>query len=263
MIHIIHPDSTYPRRPPGLRDQGCWSKSGWNRVIVEKPFGKNGPVAMDWWKITRGIHRQGCQCDASFPWGKRRLNHHSTVWKNERCHECRWCEIYDDIFRNEYLDDVYTYTKYKCLYVYMLHVRVTCRHEESNQCENGEAFSAFSAGISLAAIMASAGTQAAELTDSLELNKGPQKSSQHLGVAMGCYRWVFCFMISWCKRTFVTLLESLDEFLQLTLLADALGQSSYEVLGKCKKKTIEKNNMDCFPIIFLTTAPVVVCCSML
>ena len=30
---------------------GCWSQSGWNRVIVEKPFGKNGVLAQQVWKL--------------------------------------------------------------------------------------------------------------------------------------------------------------------------------------------------------------------
>ena len=56
-----------------LRDQGCWSKSGWNRVIVEKPFGKNGPVAMASWidEKSWGIHRQGPTVWCQFLMGKK------------------------------------------------------------------------------------------------------------------------------------------------------------------------------------------------
>jgi hypothetical protein len=45
-------------------------------------------------------------------------------------------------------------------------------------------------------------------------------------------------------------LESLYEFLQLTLLADALGQNSYEVLGKMQEKSSRKEEHGLLPIIF-------------
>ena len=57
-----------PWYPALERHQGCWSKSGWNRVIVEKPFGKNGEPWWNRWDLggpsgeTMDSYAMTCRC---------------------------------------------------------------------------------------------------------------------------------------------------------------------------------------------------------
>lgn len=46
VFYLALPPFLFAKAVENLRER-CWSKSGWNRVIVEKPFGKNGTQAAE------------------------------------------------------------------------------------------------------------------------------------------------------------------------------------------------------------------------
>ena len=135
IIHIIHPDSTYPRRPPRPRllVQKRLEPGDCRETLRQKRSGRHG--IMDWWKIL-GDSSPGPNCVMPVSHGEKDGNHHSTVWKMKdaimNVDDVKYMMIY--LGMNIWM--MYTPTLNISVYVYMLHVRVTCpQHEESNQCE--------------------------------------------------------------------------------------------------------------------------------
>lgn len=80
IIHIIHPDSTYPRRPPRPRllVQKRLEPGDCRETLRQKRSGRHG--IMDWWKIL-GDSSPGPNCVMPVSHGEKDGNHHSTVWK--------------------------------------------------------------------------------------------------------------------------------------------------------------------------------------